>query len=61
MTIIRTKIKTTSEEFEKNASVNMNLARELRQIRARVAQGGNERSRERHLSRGKLLPRDRVR
>lgn len=61
MTIIRTKIKGTSEEFEKNAAVNMNLARELREIRERIAQGGSERAREKHLSRGKLLPRDRVR
>lgn len=61
MTIIRTKIKSTSEEFEKNAAVNMNLARELREIRERIAQGGSERAREKHLSRGKLLPRDRVR
>src|SRR5690606_567410 len=58
---IRTKINSTSEEFEKNAAVNLNLARELREIRERIARGGGERARERHLARGKLLPRDRVR
>ncbi len=36
------------------------LAADLRERLARVAQGGPEASRERHLSRGKLLPRDRV-
>ena len=32
----------------------------LRERLARVAVGGGERARERHISRGKLLPRDRV-
>jgi len=36
------------------------LAEELREQLARTAQGGPERSRERHVARGKLLPRDRV-
>ena len=61
MTIIRTKIKSTSEEFEKNAAVNIRLARELHDIRERIARGGGERAREKHLARGKLLPRDRIR
>jgi 3-methylcrotonyl-CoA carboxylase beta subunit len=61
MPIIKTKIRNTSENFEQNASVNMNLARELRQIGETISKGGSERARERHLSRGKLLPRDRVR
>src|SRR5690606_16569891 len=61
MTIIRTKIKSTSEEFEKNAAVNIRLARELHDIRERIARGGGERAREKRLARGKLLPRDRIR
>ncbi len=36
------------------------LAEELRERLAQTAQGGPERSRQRHVSRGKLLPRDRV-
>ncbi|MYL98852.1 methylcrotonoyl-CoA carboxylase [Novosphingobium sp. FGD1] len=39
---------------------NRALAVELRERVARTALGGDERSRERHLARGKLLPRDRV-
>lgn len=61
MPVIKTKIKNTSENFQKNASANMNLARELRQIQETISKGGNDRAREKHLSRGKLLPRDRVR
>ncbi len=36
------------------------LVAELQERRAQAAEGGPPRSRERHLSRGKLLPRDRV-
>jgi 3-methylcrotonyl-CoA carboxylase beta subunit len=39
---------------------NRTLAAELRAKVAKAALGGDERSRERHVSRGKLLPRDRV-
>jgi 3-methylcrotonyl-CoA carboxylase beta subunit len=58
---IKTKVKSASEEFEKNAAANMNLARELRAIHETIAKGGSERAREKHLARGKLLPRDRIR
>ena len=36
------------------------LVTDLREKVAKFALGGSERSRERHLSRGKLLPRERV-
>ncbi|MFO1259553.1 MAG: carboxyl transferase domain-containing protein [Sphingomonadaceae bacterium] len=42
------------------AAHNRALAEELRGKVAEAALGGNEKSRERHVSRGKLLPRDRV-
>jgi 3-methylcrotonyl-CoA carboxylase beta subunit len=61
MPVIKTKLKSTSEEFEKNAAVNMNLARELRGLHETISKGGSDRAREKHLARGKLLPRDRVR
>ena len=61
MPIIRTRIDSRSEDFEKNTAVNMNLARELKVICEKIAKGGSERAREKHLARGKLLPRDRVR
>ncbi len=49
-----------SEDFRANAERMRALADELTKRRAEAAQGGNARARERHLSRGKLLPRDRV-
>ncbi len=49
-----------SETFRTNATHNRALAEALREDVARTALGGNAKSRERHTSRGKLLPRDRV-
>jgi len=40
---------------------NRGLARELRERVAQAARGGSETHRQRHVARGKLLPRDRVR
>ncbi len=46
--------------FQANSAHNRALADELRARVARAALGGNAKSRERHVARGKLLPRDRV-
>ncbi|MFX6926383.1 carboxyl transferase domain-containing protein, partial [Acinetobacter baumannii] len=46
--------------FRANAAHNRALVERLRADVARAALGGNEKSRERHTARGKLLPRDRV-
>jgi 3-methylcrotonyl-CoA carboxylase beta subunit len=49
-----------SAEFRANAEHHQQLAAELKGLSEQIALGGDERSRERHLSRGKLLPRERV-
>ena len=46
--------------FQQNAKVNEALAGELRDRLAVAARGGPQRARDRHIARGKLLPRDRV-
>jgi 3-methylcrotonyl-CoA carboxylase beta subunit len=51
---------TASDAFRRNAEVNRALAAELRERTARVRLGGPEAARERHVARGKLLPRERV-
>src|SRR6185369_1260993 len=53
-------IDTHSAEFADNAARMRALSDELKAKRAEAALGGSQRTRERHLSRGKLLPRDRV-
>ncbi len=55
-----TKLSPESETFRANAAHNRALAERLRADVARTALGGGEKSRERHVSRNKLLPRDRV-
>jgi 3-methylcrotonyl-CoA carboxylase beta subunit len=57
---IDSKIATDSEEFRVRSEHNCALAEKLRADVAEAAKGGSEKSRERHVSRGKLLPRDRV-
>jgi 3-methylcrotonyl-CoA carboxylase beta subunit len=60
MTILASRIDTGTPEFRANAGRMRALVAELDQRRAAAAAGGPARARERHLSRGKLLPRDRV-
>jgi len=48
------------DAFKASAALNRRLAEELRARTATTALGGPEASRQRHVGRGKLLPRDRV-
>jgi 3-methylcrotonyl-CoA carboxylase beta subunit len=57
---IDSKIVTDSDEFRARAEHNRALAEKLRADVAQAAKGGPEKHRERHVSRGKLLPRERV-
>ena len=58
--VLDTKVSPTDATFQANAAHNRALAEQLRADVARAALGGNEKSRERHTARGKLLPRERV-
>jgi len=60
MTTLTSLVDPSSETFRTNTAYNRALAADLRARVARAALGGSEASRERHVSRGKLLPRDRV-
>ena len=57
---LQSQISTSSELFKANAAAMSLLTRDLDAKRATAALGGTPASRERHTSRGKLLPRDRV-
>ena len=58
--VIGTSINVDSDEFRNRTAHNRALTDALRAQVAEAALGGNEKSRERHTSRGKLLPRERV-
>jgi 3-methylcrotonyl-CoA carboxylase beta subunit len=60
MSALTSRIDEGSEAFRGYAAHNRALADELRARVAEAARGGPEKHRERHVSRGKLLPRDRV-
>ncbi|MBB3809410.1 carboxyl transferase domain-containing protein [Pseudochelatococcus contaminans] len=60
MATIDSRISPRSADFQANADAMRALVHDLRQRLAQVAQGGGEAARERHVARGKLLPRERV-
>jgi len=61
MSVIVSRLDTRSDAYRANAERTRGLVEELRDKVRTVGDGGGERARERHLARGKLLPRDRVR
>jgi 3-methylcrotonyl-CoA carboxylase beta subunit len=61
MTIYNSSINTASEEFNRNAGLMGSLVADLQEKAARITQGGDEKARKKHLERGKLLPRERIR
>ncbi len=60
MTAIRSDISPRSAEFVANAAAMGALVSDLREKVAEASQGGGAVARERHVARGKLLPRERV-
>src|ERR1700722_19691988 len=60
MTILASPVDAGSVEFRANAAQMKALAAEWEERRAEAAMGGPARARERHVGRGKLLPRERV-
>ena len=58
--VLDTKLSPEGDTYRANAAHNIALAGELRERVAAAALGGSAASRERHVARGKLLPRDRV-
>ena len=61
MTVLKSAISPKSAEFQENTAAMRALVEDLRGIVARIKEGGGERARQRHVDRGKLLPRERVR
>jgi 3-methylcrotonyl-CoA carboxylase beta subunit len=58
--VLRSHANPGSEEFRANHDANQALIEDLNAQLERVRLGGGERARERHVGRGKLLPRERV-
>jgi len=60
LAILASSIDNNSDEFRANADKMHELVAQLQSRRAEAALGGPQKARERHIGRGKLLPRDRV-
>jgi 3-methylcrotonyl-CoA carboxylase beta subunit len=60
MAILESKLNSKSDEFQANAAAMQSAVDDLRSVVQKIAQGGGEESRRKHLARGKLLPRERV-
>jgi 3-methylcrotonyl-CoA carboxylase beta subunit len=60
LAILASSVDKNAAEFRANAERMRALTAELQARRAEAALGGAEKARERHVGRGKLLPRDRV-
>ena len=61
MTVIKSTLKPRAKDFKENSAALEALVADLREKSAEIALGGSEASRKRHLARGKLLVRERVR
>ena len=60
MPVLSTSLDARSADFVANAAAMRAVVDDLRAHLERIAQGGGEAARRKHLARGKLLPRDRV-
>ncbi len=60
MAILNTQINTRSPEFAANNAAMLRQVDDLRALLGRVHEGGGAKAQERHCSRGKLLPRERI-
>ena len=60
MTAIKSRLNPRSDGFRRNADAMAALVADLRSQVGRASLGGDERARQRHAARGKLLPRDRL-
>ncbi len=61
MTVLKTTINSRSKAFQKNQQSMQLLVDDMKQKVKEISLGGGEKYRKKHLSRGKLLPRERVR
>src|SRR5690606_25984255 len=60
MAILESSLSPRAADFQANAAAMRALVDDLNAQLARAAQGGSVAAREKHVARGKLLPRDRV-
>ena len=60
MSLLSTSLSPSSKEFQENTKHLSALVREYKERLEAIQKGGDEKAREKHRARGKLLPRDRI-
>ncbi len=60
MTTLTTRLDLSSPEAAANREAMLEQVRDLHAVVQRIQQGGGDKARERHVARGKLLPRERL-
>ncbi len=60
MSVLKSQLNTRSAEFKANAEAMKKLSDGLRELTAKIARGGSDEARAKHLARGKLLAHERV-
>jgi 3-methylcrotonyl-CoA carboxylase beta subunit len=58
ISVIRSKVDTSSEIFKENAQQMEAALQRIRELKMAAAQGGPPKNREKHVARGKMLPRE---
>ncbi|KAL4896057.1 carboxyl transferase [Aspergillus ambiguus] len=60
ISVLPTAVDTTSADFQENAEQMKQLVDRMTTLHTTIAQGGPQKAKDKHLARGKMLPRDRV-
>ncbi|OKL61396.1 putative methylcrotonoyl-CoA carboxylase beta chain, mitochondrial [Talaromyces atroroseus] len=60
ISVLPTAVDTESADFKENERQMNEILQQMTQIHDKIAQGGSQKAREKHIARGKMLPRDRV-
>ncbi|KAF1816073.1 carboxyl transferase [Eremomyces bilateralis CBS 781.70] len=60
ISVLPTAVDTSSGDFKENARQMDELVEEMKQLHVKISEGGTQKARDKHVARGKMLPRDRV-
>lgn len=60
LSVLPTAVDTSSPEYKENTQQMQELLDRMSSLHAKIAQGGSQKARDKHVARGKMLPRDRV-
>ncbi|RAH80448.1 beta subunit of putative 3-methylcrotonyl-CoA carboxylase, partial [Aspergillus japonicus CBS 114.51] len=60
ISVLPTAVDTTSSDFQENARQMQELLDRMASLHGTISQGGPQKAKDKHLARGKMLPRDRV-